>query len=162
MTDELDLTPREPLDGGAATVRRGRSLRNILVMGAIVAALGFLLFQALTNARVFFYNVDEAIERREELQDQSFRMQGTVIAEDGVDTNGALLFTVAFGGAEADIRHVGDEPSNLFREGEKVVVEGRWDGDVFHSHQVLVKHSEEYVEDNPDRLEYEVDPAEAG
>ena len=157
---ELDLTPHDP-DGTSGGSGRSRSARNVAVIGVIVLVLGFVLFQALSSARVFFYNVDEAIERREELSDQTFRMQGTVVTEDGVDSGGALLFTVAFGGESADVRHTGDEPSGLFDEGEKVVVEGRWEGDVFHSHQILVKHSEEYVEDNPDRVDYELEPSGA-
>lgn len=156
---ELDLTPREP--DGSSGRGRGGSVRNILIVGVIAIVLGFVLYQALTSARVFFYNVDEAVERRPELVDQTFRMQGTVLTENGVDESGALLFSVGFADATAEIRHVGDEPSGLFEPGEKVLVEGRWDDDVFLSHQILVKHSEEYVEDNPDRLEYEVDPTAA-
>ena len=157
---ELDLTPREPDDASGGT-GGSRSVRNIAVVAVIVLVLGFVLFQALSSARVFFYNVDEAIELRDDLSDQTFRMQGTVVSEEGVDGGGALLFTVAFGGESAEVRHTGDEPSGLFEEGEKVVVEGRWEGDVFHSHQILVKHSEEYVEDNPDRVDYELDPSGA-
>lgn len=155
---ELDLTPRDPSGESRGTGRKG-SIRNMLIMGTIGLVLVAVLYQALTSARVFFYNVDEAIERRTELEDRNFRMQGTITDDHGVDETGALLFTIAFDDATADVRHIGDEPSNLFAQGEKVVVEGSWDGDVFRSHQVLVKHSEEYIEDNPDRLEYELDPS---
>ncbi len=157
MTDaaDLDLTPHEPGKSGRAS--GGWSTRNVVVVAGFVVVLGFVLYQALTSARVFFYNVDEAVERRAELEDTTFRMQGTVTGEEAVDSTGALVFTVAFGDAAAEVHHVGDEPSGLFEEGEKVVVEGRWDGEVFRSHQVLVKHSEEYVEQNPDRVDYELD-----
>ena len=155
-TNDLDLTPREP-DEGSVKRSGGRSLRNIAVVLGFVAVLGFVLYQALSSARVFFYNVDEAIAQRDELQDATFRMQGTVVSEEAVDPAGALVFTVAFGGETAEVHHVGDEPSGLFEEGEQVVVEGRWDGEVFRSHQILVKHSEEYIEDNPDRVDYELD-----
>ena len=157
MTD-LDLTPREP-DGGPGKRRRSASIRNLAIMSVIGVVLAFVLYQAIVSARVFFYNVDEAVELRDELGDDTFRMQGTVVEERGVDEVGALLFTIAFGGETAEIRHTGDEPSNLFAEGEKVVVQGHWDGDVFLSHQILVKHDEQYVEDNPDRIEYELEPA---
>ncbi len=158
MTDlDLDLTPRDP--AGPGRTRRRPSLRNIVIVVGLLALISFVLFQALTSARVFFYNVDEAIEQREELGDRTFRMQGTLTDDLGVDPTGAMRFTLAFGGEVAEIRHTGAEPSGLFQVGEKVLVEGYWDGDVFQSHQVLVKHSEEYVEDNPDRLTYEVDPA---
>ena len=155
---ELDLTPRDPGEVSRSVGRR-RSLRNLVIVGGLTLVLAFVLYQALTSARVFFYNVDEAVERRGELVDQTFRMQGTVVSEPDIDGSGALRFTMAFGDAAAEVRHTGDEPSGLFDTGEKVLVEGRWEGEVFHSHQILVKHSEEYVEDNPERLDYEVEPA---
>ena len=137
-------------------MRRG-STRNKIVGGVVVLALGFVLYQGIVNARVFFYNVDEAIAQQAELGERTFRMQGTVVAEDGTAEGGALLFTVAYNDATAQIRHVGPEPSDLFDLGEPVVVEGHWDGDVFESSQILVKHDESYVEDNPNRIDYDLD-----
>jgi cytochrome c-type biogenesis protein CcmE len=160
---DLDLSPREPSRGAASSGRR-RSVRNIATVAVVVLVLGLVLFQALTSARVFFLNVDEAVEQRADLGDRNFRMQGTVVSEDGVDEVGALLFDLSFNGETVSVRHTGDEPSNLFAEGEKVVVEGHWqegEGETFLSHQILVKHSEEYIEQNPDRLEYELEPEAA-
>lgn len=154
-TDPLDLTPARPID------RAPRRWRNWLILGLLGLAAAFVLFQALTNARVFFLNVDEAVAQRGDLQGETFRMQGTVVDEPRTGTDGSLLFTVAFGGEEAEVRHVGDEPSNLFRLGQAVVAEGRWEGEQFESSQVVVKHSEEYVEDNPTRVEYELDEPSA-
>ncbi|MEL7207487.1 MAG: cytochrome c maturation protein CcmE [Actinomycetota bacterium] len=160
MTD-LDLTPREPAGAPGPRARRQARLRNWLILGAVGAVLAFVLFQAITSARVYFYNVDEAIALRAETGSSTIRMQGTVLSDDGVDPDGALRFTMIFAGETAEVRHTGDEPSNLFAEGEKVVAEGHWDGNLFQSHQVVIKHSEEYIEDNGERLEYEVEmPAE--
>ncbi len=161
MTD-LDLSPRDPSGDDHSKSRRGRSTRNIATMSVLGLVLGFVLYQAITSARVFFYNVDEAVEQRAELGDRNFRMQGTVVSEDGVDDIGALLFDISFNGETVPVRHTGDEPSSLFAAGEKVVVEGHWQGQVFQSHQILVKHSEEYVEENPERLDYELEPGAAG
>ncbi len=149
---EIDLTPHpsQPASGG-------RSIRNWVIMGVFTLVAGFVLFQALTNARVFFLNVDEAVEQRASLGSDTFRMQGTVVSEPEIGDGGSLLFTVSFGGEDARIRHVGDEPSNLFKLGEQVVAEGRWDGRVFESNQIVVKHSEEYIEVNPDRVDYELE-----
>lgn len=126
-------------------------------MGLLTLVAGFVLYQALTNARVFFLNVDEAIEQRSSLGDETFRMQGTVVTKPENAAEGSLLFTMSFAGETAEVRHVGDEPSNLFKLGERIVAEGHWEGRTFESSQILVKHSEEYVEDNPDRLDYELD-----
>lgn len=156
MTDaaDLDLTPRgdDPPPGASR-----RSIRNKVIGGLVVAVLAFVLWQGLTDARVFFLNVDEAIEQRADLGDRTLRMQGTVISTKGSSETGALLFTVAYNDATADVRHIGPEPSDLFDLGEPVVVEGRWRGEVFESTQILVKHDESYVEDNPDRIDYDVD-----
>lgn len=150
----LDLTPREP-GRSPAERRKRRSYRNVAVLSVLAVVLGFVLYQALTNARVFYLNVDEAVAREAELGGQTFRMQGEVMEVQGADTSGALVFTMAYGDASATVRHIGDEPSDLFDVGQKVVVDGHWTGSTFESRQILLKHSEEYVENNPDRLNYE-------
>lgn len=137
-------------------MKRG-STRNKVIGGVVALALTFVLYQGIVNARVFFYNVDEAIAQQAELGDRTFRMQGTVVAENGTSEGGALVFTVAYNDATAQVRHVGPEPSDLFDLGEPVVVEGHWNGDVFESSQILVKHDESYVEDNPNRVDYDLD-----
>jgi cytochrome c-type biogenesis protein CcmE len=150
---ELDLTPRTATGPAAPGAERRRRLRNGAILTVIAVVLGLVLYQALSSARVYFYNVDEAVERRAELGEDRFRMQGAVVDENGVDASCALLFSVAFGEAATEVRHVGDEPSGLFELGQNVVVEGHWDGDVFVSDQILVKHSETYVEANPERFD---------
>lgn len=140
---ELDLTPAH-VDDVAATAPK-RKWRNWLIIGLFTGAMGVLLFQALTSARIFFYNVDEAVADRTELADRTFRLQGTVVDEPTEDANGALIFTVGHNGVQATIRHVGEEPTDLFEVGIPIVAEGRWDGDSFESQQLLVKHSEAYV-----------------
>lgn len=150
----IDLTPRAP-GRSPADRRKRRSYRNVAVLSVLAVVLGFVLYQALANARVFYLNVDEAVARESELGGQTFRMQGEVMDVQGADTSGALVFTMGYGEASATVRHIGDEPSDLFDVGQKVVVDGHWDGDAFQSRQILLKHSEEYVEENPDRLNYE-------
>lgn len=150
----LDLTPRD-LGRSPAERRKRRSYRNGAVLSVLAVVLGFVLYQALTNARVFYLNVDEAVAREGELGGQTFRMQGEVMDVKGADASGALVFTMGYGDVSATVRHLGDEPSDLFDVGQKVVVDGHWSGDTFESRQILLKHSEEYVEENPDRLNYE-------
>ncbi len=48
----------------------------------------------------------------------------------------------------------------MFKLGERVVAKGHWSGEQFESSQVVVKHSEEYVEDNPNRVDYELEDPE--
>ena len=149
---EIDLTPTAKADK-----KKTWSARNLLIVGTICVALGFVLFQALSSARVFFYNVDEAIELQDELGDDRFRMQGTVTTQPEDFPDGSLLFNVAFNGESASVRHIGDAPSALFECNTPVVIEGRWIDGKFESELITVKHSEEYKESNPDRVDYDAD-----
>ncbi len=153
MTDELDLTPRS--EAGATKERR--SFRNVAILGSLTVVLGFVLFKAVTSASVYYYNVDEALDRQAELADRTFRLQGTVVTEPTTDASGAILFDVAFNDEEVAVRHVGEEPTDLFELSIPVVAEGHFEGDLFVSRQLLIKHSESYVADNPDRIDAEIE-----
>jgi len=142
---ELDLTPR------TKETRRRRGLPAALVLVAVVAALGFIAVKALGDATLFFRNVDEAVEQRAELGDDRFRMQGTVVDGSVDETDDGVSFQVEFDGVTADVVHRGDPPE-LFQPGIPVVLEGNWDGEVFASDRILVKHSSEYEAENEDRL----------
>lgn len=121
--------------------------RTTLAIAAILLALGFLVFQGLGNATVYFKTVDEAVAQKAKLGDDRFRIEGTVVDEpkDG-------RFTIKGTTHSAAIVHSGDIPQ-LMQVGIPVVLEGRWDGDHFASDRVMVKHTSEYREKNPDRVE---------
>ncbi len=152
-TDDFDLTPRT---GGSAGATGGgsSSLRRWIAVGALVlllGALGFVLFQGLNDAATFFYNVDEAVEQRADLEGERFRMQGNVIAGTVVDTGTGVEFTITYGGAEMPVVHTGTPPE-LFGPDIPVVIEGTLDGLTFASDEILVRHDNEYDEENPDRI----------
>lgn len=141
---EIDLSPRD-------LPAPRRSARNWIVMGVLGLAAAFLVTQALNSAAVFYLNVDEAQVRRAELEDQTFRMQGSVVSEPATSASGAIEFEVGWNGVTQTVNHVGEEPTDLFALGQSVIVEGRFVGPVFQSSQILVKHSESYLADNTDR-----------
>lgn len=143
---ELDLTPRP------ATPRRRRGVVASVVLVAVVGLLVFLAVKALGDASLFFLNVDEAVEQREDLGDDRFRLQGTVVEGTVDETADGVAFAVEFGGVRADVVHVGDPPE-LFQPGIPVVLEGNWEGEAFASDRILVKHTSEYEAENPDRLD---------
>lgn len=150
--DDFDLSPR------SAPVRRTRRWPAITAVVVIVAAIVLLLFQGLGDATLFFYNADEAVARRDDLGDDRFRLQGTVVPESVVQTDNGVEFTIVYADVEVDVRHTG-EPPDLFQEDIPVVVEGSWTDDgVVESDAIVVKHTEVYEEDNADRL----DEAETG
>jgi cytochrome c-type biogenesis protein CcmE len=148
--DGLDVTPRPPEER-----RRTRRRRNPAAYGAlalIVVAIGFVLFQGLNNAALYYRNADEAVHDKASLGTRRFRIQGTV--QPGLTKSGEQVdFTIAFNNVSVPVRHTGDPP-DLFKEGLPVVLEGHWsaDGTFFASDRILVKHSEEYKAANPDHV----------
>ena len=117
------------------------------VLLLIVLAIGFVLFQGLNSAALYYRNADEAIAQKATLGTHRFRVQGTV--QDGVTKVGnEVVFTIAFNGATVPVHHDGGEPPELFKAGVPVVLEGHWDqsGSFFDSDSILIKHTAEYKE----------------
>ncbi len=126
--------------------------RRLWVSGAVVAvALGFLVFQGLGNATMYFRTADEAVAQRRSIGADRFRIQGAVVAGSVSERDDNVSFLIESKGVEVPVVHRGDPPE-LFRPGIPVVLEGRFEGDTFDSDRILVKHSETYVADNPERV----------
>lgn len=122
-----------------------------LAGAVIVAALAFLLAQGLGNATLYFRTVDEAVAQRADLGDRRFRIQGDVVAGSVARAGDDVGFVLTANGSEVRVVHRGDPPE-LFRPGIPVVLEGRFQGDRFASDRILVKHSETYTAEYPDRV----------
>lgn len=155
----LDLTPRAP-----RSVRHGATGGSkwvwIGVIVVIIVAIGFVISKAISDATLFFYNADEAVEMRDQLGDKRFRLQGTVEAGTTERTADGVAFLVAFNGVEVAVEHRGDPP-DMFEDQIPVVLEGRWDQSsaqpVFDSDYMLVKHGEDYIEANSNRIDEAVE-----
>ena len=128
------------------------SAGRLWIAGAVIAvAIGFLVFQGLGSATLYFYQADEAVDRKDELGDRRFRLEGVVVRDTVSQGSDGVTFAVRENGTTVDVVHQGDPPE-LFQPDIPVVLEGRWDGDHFSSDRIMVRHSEEYKAENPDRL----------
>ncbi len=152
--DGLDLTPRQapPVRGGDDQTRK-----RILVgafLGVLLLVLGAVAWQGLSNAALYFRTADEAVAQRDELGDRRFRIEGTVVPGSVEPDGVAVRFVIESNDVQVAVAHQGDPP-DLFQEDIPVVLEGRWSqsDDVFESDGILVKHTEEYEADNPDRTD---------
>jgi len=159
MTDTL--TPRSARPGR----RRSRRWIPAVVVVAVLTTVGLLSWNLFTGA-LFFYNADEAIERRVELGDDRFTLQGTPV-ECSITTGlqadePVTAFSLSFGGATIDVVHRGD-PAELFKGGVPVVLDGAWveadpgvdgfvgladDGWYYESDRMRVKHDEDYINED--------------
>ena len=147
--NELNLTPRT---SGPAKARRTRKWRNIALLSAVTFAAGFLMFEFLTNSTEYYCNVDEVGVKAGCSGDASLRLQGTVVPGTVQEANGQLNFDLEFGGKTISVRHQGD-PQALFQPGIAVVLVGHLENPTtFASRQIMVKHSEKYEKEHPDRV----------
>jgi cytochrome c-type biogenesis protein CcmE len=137
--------------GEARPGQAARARRLWIAAAVIGGALGFLVFQGLDNATVYFRTASEAVADRTELGTRRFRIEGVVVTDSVRQSGDNVRFAIAENGTTVEVRHVGDPPE-LFRPTIPVVLEGRWDGTVFASDRIMVKHTSEYKARNPERV----------
>ncbi|UCG75601.1 MAG: cytochrome c maturation protein CcmE [Gemmatimonadota bacterium] len=113
---------------------------------AIVGAVVLLVAGGLRENVVYFLTPTELEAKGAEVYGAPLRLGGQVKPE-SVDWNaesGRLLFVITDGETELPVESSGAPPA-MFSEGMGVVVEGSYREDgVFRSHNVMVKHSNEY------------------
>jgi cytochrome c-type biogenesis protein CcmE len=147
----IDLTPRS--DPGAPAPRRARRRWvPILVLALVLVAGGVIVTQFLRSAVDYYCNVDEIGQRSGCEAGRRLRIQGTVDKGTVVNADGVTTFTISFGGKSLPVRYEG-QPGGIFQECEPVVVHGQLVDGTFDGDRVEVKHSNEYVAANGDRLE---------
>lgn len=122
---------------------------RFVIPAAVLAAVLVVLLLNLSSNLVFFRTPTEVLE---EAGDSSERMRvgGQVVVGSVAVTSSnsadVVSFDVTDGREAIAVVHAGT-PQELFSEGIGVVVEGTWDGAVFHSDTMLVKHDEQYRTD---------------
>ena len=162
--EAMDLSPRP-----ARPARRGiRRWGPVLVVAIVVLAIGLILWRVLADATLVFREVDDAVERREELDNDRFRMIGAPVSGSVQevllgDGRPAVAFSLTLDGVVADVVHTGGV-SDQFQPEVPVVIDGHWvrgrayagvadDGWYFASDRMLVKHDNDYRVENQDRID---------
>lgn len=130
----------------------GSRRRQVGAVLVIVAAVGFLLFQGLSNATEYFKTANQAVADRASLGTRQFRIEGTVdnnVRRVGNET----AFSITANHVTVPVVDT-KEPPELFKPGIPVVLEGHFatTGPVFHSDLIMVKHSASYVAAHPNRV----------
>ena len=143
---------------GAPRPRAGLGSRRRLTVAVVilVGAVGFLLYQGLGNAAVYFKTADEAVAQKAVLGTRTFRIEGAVTPGSIHGHDGVVDFSIAHNAVTVRVVHTGDPPQ-LFKDATPVVLEGHWvlagpAGDYFASDLIMIKHSEDYKAAHPDRL----------
>lgn len=147
----MDLTPRSPDETPSAPRRKRRWAPMVLVAVALVGG-GVVVTQFLTSAIDYYCNVDEIGVRSGCDSDRRVRVQGVVEQGSVQKVDGATVFRLGFNGETLDVTYQGD-PGGIFQECISVVAHGRIAENGFDSDRIEVRHSNQYVEKNQERLD---------
>jgi cytochrome c-type biogenesis protein CcmE len=144
----LDLTPVSPTP-------TKRSRRTWVVLFLVVIVIGILLSQGMLQSLNYFKTVGEVYQDRTSIGTREVRLEGMVVKGTVERTSQGATFTIR--GAKTELVTVTavGTPPQLFRAGIPVVVVGSFTSPTsysFHANQIMVKHSAEYIEKNPERF----------
>jgi len=114
----------------------------IPAFGLLAVLVGFLVFN-IRDDLVYYRVPDEVIGDSSILVSDRFRLGGQVVPNSISTDESAVTFSVADGKQTIVVVHRGT-PQQLFQEGIGVVVEGTWDGNIFSSDSMIIKHDEQY------------------
>ena len=115
---------------------------------AVLGLAGFFTYQALSSSPVYFMLPGEYAQQSAPYVERRVRLGG-IVAPGSMqmdEENVRLHFVIADSQLGYPVSHAGSPPA-LFTEGVGVVVEGKFEDDVFHSDNLLVRHSEVYEVD---------------
>jgi cytochrome c-type biogenesis protein CcmE len=149
-TSDMDLSPRSPV-APASPTRKKRNWMAVAVLGLVVVAGGVIVTQFLTQAVDYYCNVDEVGRRSGCDEDRRIRLQGTVDEGSVERVANNTVFTISFNGETIPVNYDG-EPGGIFKECIPVVVHGVIEGGTLLGDRVEVKHSDEYVAVNDERV----------
>jgi cytochrome c-type biogenesis protein CcmE len=123
-------------------------------------ALGVLVVLLVTlSSNLVYFRTPTELNTEIGPSTERLRLGGQVVAGTVVEEGETLFLTVTDGRESAAVVHVGIVPQ-LFEEGQGVIVEGTWDGAVFRSDTMLIRHDEQYrTEDDVvyDSVEHELE-----
>ena len=115
---------------------------GIAIIGSVLGLAAILTLNALEDTVVYFYDPSALAEKP--LDNRLIRVGGLVV-EGSVDAdNNPIKFSLSDGAADVDVQYSGILP-DLFREGQGIIAEGRYDGRLFTAETVLAKHDENYM-----------------
>lgn len=148
----MDLAPRTSPDNAPVAPRR-RKVRfaSLAIIALVLIGGSVIVTRFLTSAVDYYCNVDEIGSRPGCEAGRQLRVQGMVDKNTLASKFGATTFTMSFNNKTMRVVYSGD-PGGIFQECIPVVAQGRLVGEVFEAIRIEVKHSNEYVAENEQRI----------
>lgn len=122
-----------------------RRLIGALVVLLAGALLAWAVVGNLGNNIVYYWSPTELVAKGDAAQGATVRLGGLVVpgSFDLSKCTPGCAFRITDGKTEVAVETEG-LPPQMFRAGIGVVVEGRLDGQVFHTDRVMIKHDNQY------------------
>ena len=119
-----------------------RRLIVVIFSGLLLGLAGYLVLNALNSNIMLFFSPSEITDAQK--QGQRLRLGG-LVEEGSVSIDGLQArFVLGDGTGITQVSYEGALP-DLFREGQGVVAQGVFEGDIFKADSVLAKHDENYM-----------------
>ena len=114
----------------------------IAVIAALLSGGGFLVLSALQDNIVLFFTPSELTP--EKMTARQLRIGG-LVEEGSVQIDGLeARFSITDSAAVVSVLYTGALP-DLFREGQGIIAQGRFEDNIFRAENVLAKHDETYM-----------------
>lgn len=112
---------------------------------AILVFAGFLIYRAMQAGLTYFILPSEYAQHQDRYEKRRVQLGGMVEtgSVDFDEKDLLLTFNITDTIQTYPVRHTG-APPDLFKDNTGVVIEGKFEGDIFISDEVKVKHSEQY------------------
>lgn len=125
--------------------------RYAVVGLVLIGALAFLIFKGLGSALDFYMPADQAVAQKATLGGKTINLEGVVAPGTIHSTTDGVNFVVSSGAVRLAV-HNTSSPPQLFQANIPVIAVGHFQGDLFVSDQILVKHSSTYIAQHPARV----------
>ena len=121
---------------------KSKRLAVFAVIAALLSGGGFLVLSALQDNIVLFFTPSELTP--EKTKARQLRIGG-LVEEGSVQINGLeARFSITDSAAVVSVLYTGALP-DLFREGQGIIAQGRFEDNIFRAENVLAKHDETYM-----------------
>ena len=121
---------------------KSKRLAVFAVIAALLSGGVFLVLSALQDNIVLFFTPSELTP--EKMTARQLRIGG-LVEEGSVQINGLeARFSITDSSAIVSVLYTGALP-DLFREGQGIIAQGRFEDNIFRAENVLAKHDETYM-----------------
>ena len=121
---------------------KSKRLTVFAVIAALLSGGGFLVLSALQDNIVLFFTPSELTP--EKMTARQLRIGG-LVEEGSVQIDGLeARFSITDSAAVVSVLYDGALP-DLFREGQGIIAQGRFEDNIFRAENVLAKHDETYM-----------------